>query len=49
VVGRTIWQEPVTRFLAGELDGGAARAEISDTFAKIISDFRDARPSMGLA
>lgn len=48
-VGRTIWQDPVARFLAGELDGGAARAEISQTFAEMISEFRDARPSMGRA
>jgi myo-inositol catabolism protein IolC len=43
-VGRTIWQDPVAGFLTGELDGHAARAAISDRFAEMVSDFRQARP-----
>jgi myo-inositol catabolism protein IolC len=45
-VGRTIWQAPVAGFLTGELDGDAARAEISDRFAELVGDFREARLSM---
>jgi myo-inositol catabolism protein IolC len=45
-VGRTIWQAPVAGFLAGELDRDAARVEISDRFAEMISDFREARLSI---
>jgi myo-inositol catabolism protein IolC len=44
-VGRTIWQAPVAGFLAGELDGDAARAQISERFAEMVSDFREARRS----
>lgn len=44
-VGRTIWQAPVAGFLAGELDGDAARAEICERFAEMVSDFREARLS----
>jgi myo-inositol catabolism protein IolC len=44
-VGRTIWQAPVAGFLAGELDGDAARAEISGRFTELVNDFREVRLS----